>query len=40
LSDEQWSDAFRAGGYTPEVAGRFIRSLKAKIEQGRRLEQR
>jgi hypothetical protein len=40
LRDEQWSDAFRAGGYTPEVASRFIRSLKAKIEQGRHLEQR
>jgi hypothetical protein len=38
LSDQQWADAFRAGGYEPDVADRFIRSLKAKIEQGRRLE--
>jgi hypothetical protein len=37
LSDSQWADAFRAGGYTPDVASRFIRRLKAKIEQGRRL---
>jgi hypothetical protein len=37
LSDAQWADAFRAGGYSPEVADRFIRRLKAKIEEGRRL---
>ena len=26
LSDRQWRDAFRAGGYTPDVADRFIRN--------------
>jgi hypothetical protein len=34
LSDKQWNDAFRAGGYAPEVASRFIRRLKQKIEEG------
>lgn len=37
LTDAQWADAFRAGGYSPEVADRFIRRLKAKIEEGRKL---
>ncbi len=35
LSDKQWADAFRAGGYEPEVADRFIGKLKEKIRQGR-----
>jgi hypothetical protein len=30
----QWQDVFRAGGYAPQVAGRFIRRLKQKIEEG------
>jgi hypothetical protein len=34
LSDEQWRDAFRAGGYEPDVADRFIRRFKAKIAEG------
>jgi hypothetical protein len=34
LTDEQWRDAFRAGGYEPGLADRFIRSLKQKIAQG------
>lgn len=34
LSDEQWRDAFRAGGYEAGLADRFIRSLKQKIAQG------
>ena len=37
LSDDQWRDAFRAGGYEPAVANRFIRTLKAKLEQGQAL---
>jgi hypothetical protein len=37
LSDQQWSDAFRAGGYTPTVADRFIGRLHQKIVEGRRL---
>ncbi len=34
LTDEQWRDAFAAGGYEPGLADRFIRSLKHKIAQG------
>jgi hypothetical protein len=37
LSDQQWSDAFRAGGYEPAVADRFIGRLRQKIADGRRL---
>jgi len=37
LSDRQWSDAFRAGGYEPIVADRFVRRLHQKIAEGRRL---
>ena len=37
LSDRQWQDAFRAGGYPPHTAARFIRVLKHKIAAGRRL---
>jgi hypothetical protein len=37
LRDDQWADAFRAGGYPPEVAARFIQRLKEKIDEGRRL---
>ena len=35
LSDRQWRDAFRAGGYDAETAERFIRKLQEKIAQGR-----
>lgn len=34
LTDRQWQDAFRAGGYAPEIANRFIRRFKQKIEEG------
>jgi hypothetical protein len=37
LSPEQWRDAFRAGGFEPAVAERFIRRIHEKIEQGKRL---
>ena len=40
LSDSQWNDAFRAGGYQPEEAGRFIAKIKEKIEAGRGLGSR
>lgn len=40
LSDKQWADAFRAAGYEPAVANRFITRLKAKIQEGRSLEAR
>ena len=34
LSDEQWRDAFRAGGYNPEQTGRYVTKIKAKIAEG------
>ena len=34
LSDEQWNDAFRAGGYPPDIAARYIAKLKSKIAEG------
>jgi hypothetical protein len=34
LSDRQWQDAFRAGGYSPELAERYIRRMKQKIAEG------
>jgi hypothetical protein len=37
LSEQQFADAFRAGGYEPSVANRFIAKLREKIEQGRGL---
>lgn len=38
LSDRQWRDAFRAGGYEPAVAARFIKRLRDKVSQGRALD--
>jgi hypothetical protein len=37
LSSQQWSDAFRAGGYEPAVADRFIRRILAKVAEGERV---
>ncbi len=37
LSDRQWQDAFRAGGYAPDVAARFVGTLEQKIAAGRQL---
>lgn len=37
LSDQQWLDAFRAGGYADDIAARYIRRLKQKIDEGLRL---
>ena len=34
LSDKQWQDAFRAGGYAPDLAERYIRRFKQKIAEG------
>jgi len=34
LTDAQWKDAFRAGGYAPDAANRFIRRFKQKIQEG------
>jgi hypothetical protein len=40
LSDRQWQDAFRAGGYAPDVANQFIRAMKQKIAEGRAVGRR
>ena len=37
LSDQQWEDAFRAGGYPPRTATRFIQVLKQRIAAGQAL---
>jgi hypothetical protein len=37
LSDRQWDDAFRAGGYEPDLRARFIRKIQATIAEGQRL---
>lgn len=34
LSDQQWSDAFRAGGYTVEQTARYVTKIKEKLAQG------
>ncbi len=34
ITDAQWQDAFRAAGYAPDVAARFIKKIKAKIAEG------
>lgn len=39
LTDRQWDDAFRAGGYARETADRFIRRMKQKIDEGLALEE-
>ena len=40
LSDQQWRDAFAAGGYPPDQANRFIAKLKSKIAEGLALANR
>jgi len=37
LTDRQWHDAFRAGGYPPDTSDRFIRKIRANILQGQQL---
>lgn len=38
LTDAQWSDAFRAGGYATPTAQRYIRRMKLRIAEGLALE--
>jgi hypothetical protein len=38
LSERQWQDAFRAGGYAPDVSTRFIDVLRARIGQAQRVD--
>jgi hypothetical protein len=40
LSDDQWRDAFRAGGSAPEQTSRYVGKIKAKIAQGLQLAAR
>jgi hypothetical protein len=40
LRDRQWQDAFRAGGFEPAVADRFIAKLHEKVRQGQSLGRR
>jgi hypothetical protein len=35
LSDKQWNDAFRAAGYEPAIAARFIAKLREKVAQAK-----
>jgi hypothetical protein len=34
LTDQQWEDAFRAGGYAKPIYDRYVRRLKQKIDEG------
>ena len=34
LSDAQWNDAFRAAGYPPDHAARYVVELKSKVAEG------
>ena len=40
LTNKQWQDAFRAAGFAPADAERFIRKLREKVQQGRDLRGR
>jgi hypothetical protein len=37
LSEQQWNDAFRAAGYEPALAARFIRKIRANVAAARAL---
>jgi hypothetical protein len=39
FTDDQWQDAFRAGGYPQHTADRFIKRLEQKIAEGRALKE-
>lgn len=34
LTDEQWTDAFRAGGYPDPQTARYVARIKSKLRQG------
>jgi hypothetical protein len=38
LSERQWQDAFRAGGYAPDAAARFIKMLRERVAQAQRID--
>jgi hypothetical protein len=37
LSERQWSDAFRAGGYTGDQGARYVRKIRQKIAEAERV---
>jgi len=37
LTDRQWHDAFRAGGYAPDMADRFIRKIRVNIDEAQHI---
>jgi len=37
LTERQWRAAFRAGGYAPDVADRFIGAIRTRIAQGQQI---
>ena len=38
LSERQWQDAFRAGGYAPDLAARFIEILRGRVSDAQRVD--
>jgi hypothetical protein len=38
LSDQQWRDAFRAGGYGPTATEMFVTKIKSKLAEARALD--
>ena len=40
LTDRQWQDAFRAGGFDPAIGARFIAAIKARVREGLALKAR
>src|SRR4029453_1461883 len=37
LTERQWEDAFRAGGYPSDLPQRFLHNLRARIDEGRKI---
>ena len=37
ISERQWQDAFRAGGYTPAQSARYVQTIQEKISEAREL---
>jgi hypothetical protein len=38
LSEREWRDAFRAGGYAPEMTARFLAVLRERVAQAQRID--
>ena len=37
LTDQQWYDAFRSGGYSPAAAAQFINTLQVRLTEAQRI---